>query len=129
MNILERIVPVIGTATPVTLPFNFEGLAKGVVSQSVWLLVIIAVGLVIGGIFTQGIGGVLVKIGGILLIIFFLLAVMKGEAIGQWLLDAIWKEEATAGTGAILPPIFRGGALQWNTATLESSLKSISFTR
>ncbi|OTN83963.1 hypothetical protein A5819_003513 [Enterococcus sp. 7E2_DIV0204] len=129
MNSLKNIVPVIGTAAPVTMPFDFSPLAKGFIGQIVWILVVVAGFFIIGGIFTQGIGGVVTKVAGIFFLIFLLVALTKGQEIGQWLLDAIWKDDATAGAGIIVPPFIRGGAFQWNIATLESSIKSISFIR
>lgn len=86
------------------VPFSFENMAKGMLQQAVWILVIIAVVVAAIGYVSQGVGSAIAKVAGAIAIIALLVALMKGKEIGEWLVKNIMK------LGMIYPPnpVLRG---------------------
>lgn len=105
--------------------FNAESLAKGALEQAVWILVLVAVVVGIIGYATQGVGSAIAKVAGALAVIFFLVALMRGKEIGEWLVQQVFSELPATPAGMIMPKI--GGKNLWSIATRENLVRSIKF--
>lgn len=70
--------------------FDAENLARGMIRQSVWILIIICIVVGVIGYCTQGVGSALLKIAGALAVIFLLIALTNGQKIGEWLVEQLF---------------------------------------
>lgn len=70
--------------------FNAEDLARGMIGQAVWILVIACIIVGIIGYCTQGVGSAILKISGALAVIFLLIALTNGQKIGEWLVEQLF---------------------------------------
>ncbi|MDA9469891.1 hypothetical protein [Enterococcus sp. 5H] len=85
--------------------FNFEEVAKGMLQQGVWLLVIFAVVVGLIGYASQGVGSAIAKVAGAIAVIAFLVALTRGQEIGEWLVEQVFTLDSAA-------PMIQIGALK-----------------
>lgn len=70
---------------------ELQGIFDNLSTQAIILLSIVALGLIIAGIVTQGFARTIITVIGVFVLIALILMLQNAEAIGQWLKDKVFK--------------------------------------
>lgn len=71
--------------------FDLSGIFDNWSTQAIILLSIVALGLIIAGVVTQGFARTIVTVIGIFVLIALILVLKNAEAVGQWIKDKVFK--------------------------------------
>lgn len=71
--------------------FSLDKIFDNWSTQAIILLSIVALGLIIGGIVTQGFARTIVTVIGVFVLIALILILKNAEEVGQWIKDQVFK--------------------------------------
>lgn len=71
--------------------FDLSGIFDNWSTQAIILLSIVALGLIIAGVVTQGFARTIVTVIGVFVLIALILVLKNAEDVGQWIKDKVFK--------------------------------------